>query len=58
MKTRKLADAAIVAAMLMTSIPGLAGDLTPADLLAPVPPAVVSVQTPDPPDDPAPRELS
>ena len=34
MKIRRLADAAIVAAMLMTSIPNLNVSMTPEDLLA------------------------
>lgn len=60
MKIRKLADAAIVAALLMTSIPDLAPGLTPAKLLSPA--ALSEVQhpgdVPDAEDIPASRELS
>lgn len=56
MKIRKLADAAIVAALLLTSIPDLDVDLTPADLLTPT--AVTeAAQTDDAQDNPAAREL-
>ena len=59
MKIRKLADAAIVAALLLTSIPDLNVDLTPADLLTPaaLTDAAPSAQTADAPDNPATREL-
>ena len=59
MKIRKLADAAIVAALLLTSIPDLDVSLTPADLLAPPPmtePADAS-HSGDASDTPASREL-
>lgn len=58
MKIRKLADAAIVAALLMTSIPDIAPDLTPGDLLTPPAQTVPVSQPAVPEDDPASRELS
>lgn len=58
MKIRKLADAAIVAALLLTSIPDLNIDLTPADLLSPSAMTDVSAaDLTDAPDNPASREL-
>lgn len=58
MKIRKLADAAIVAALLLTSIPDLDADLTPADLLTPAAmTAAAPTDAADAPDNPASREL-
>ncbi len=60
MKIRKLADAAIVAAMLMTSIPDLSIDLTPDDLLVcSAQPAAIQADTAaEEIDNPASRKLS
>lgn len=57
MKIRKLADAAIVAALLMTSVPDLDPGLTPEALLSP-PGCTVQSESPDTPDNPASREPS
>ena len=58
MKIRKLADAAIVAAILMVSIPDLNVHLTPDDLLQHSASAAIQTEhTPDADDDPASREL-
>ncbi|MBQ7850036.1 MAG: hypothetical protein IJ343_09965 [Clostridia bacterium] len=57
MKIRKLADAAIVAALLLTSVPDLDPSLTPEALLAPAACEVAAPQ-PDTSDNPASREPS
>ena len=57
MKIRQLADAAIVAALLMASIPGAAPDLTPAELLS-VAAYTADAPLPDAPEHSAARELS
>lgn len=57
MKIRKLADAAIVAALLLTSIPDPDLTLTPDALLAPASCTAPAQQT-DTPETPASRELS
>ena len=62
MKIRKLADTAIVAAMLMTSIPDLNIHLTPEDLLTQAArsasvPVTAPYEPSDPCDNPASREL-
>lgn len=58
MKIRKLADTAIVAALLLTSIPNLDVNLTPADLLTPASLTEASPADPaDTPEDSASREL-
>ncbi|MBQ3484544.1 MAG: hypothetical protein IJA77_03460 [Clostridia bacterium] len=57
MKIRQLADAAIVAALLMASIPGAAPDLTPAELLS-VAAYTADAPLPNEPDHSAARELS
>lgn len=53
MKIRRLADAAIVAALLLTSIPELDLPLTPDVLLDPAP---LTAPAPDMAEDPASRE--
>lgn len=58
MKIRKLADAAIVAALLLTSLPDASPELTPADLLAPATFSAMAVQEHDTDENPASRELS
>lgn len=58
MKIRKLADAAIVAALLMASIPDLDAGLTPDALLIPAVCQDAAEADPDaPPDNPASRRL-
>lgn len=57
MKIRKLADAAIVAALLLTSVPDLDPGLTPEALLTPAACEAAALH-PDTPDDPASREPS
>ena len=58
MKIRKLADAAIVAALLMASIPDLDLDLTPDALLTPAVCQDAAGTEPDtPPENPASRRL-
>lgn len=58
MKIRKLADAAIVAALLMTSIPDLDAALTPEALLTPGAYHESAEDSADaPPDNPASRRL-
>lgn len=58
MKIRKLADAAIVAALLMTSIPDLDIDLTPDALLTPAVCQATAGDDPGaPPENPASRKL-
>lgn len=59
MKIRKLADAAIVAALLMASVPDLNVGMTPDDLLMHAAQAAVQQSAADDThDDPAPRRLS
>lgn len=58
MKIRQLADAAIVAALLMASIPDLNVDLTPDALLTPAVFQHAAEAEPDaPPENPASRRL-
>lgn len=58
MKIRKLADAAIVAALLMASIPDLDLDLTPDALLTPaVCQNAAETDSDAPPENPASRRL-
>jgi len=57
MKIRKLADAAIVAALLLTSLPDASTDLTPADLLTPTA-FTAMAEAPETPENSASRELS
>lgn len=51
MKIRKLADAAIVAAMLLANVPELAPDMQPSDLLTPAVRQNAVVPSPDDTDD-------